>query len=210
MVIFSGGCFGKKFEELKSRRLGIMISATTDPTLIKPQWATVPCSLDNGAYSDFRRGGDFPFDEYRFLSSISTCIKNGINLDFIVLPDRVAQGKKSLDFSIRWLERLSWGRFALALQDGVEESDIPIHREEITTLFVGGTRRWKWKNAKRWIDFAHANGKKCHIGQVGRLSHILEAERLGADSIDSTSFSRNDSWHILDEFSNATQLTLEV
>lgn len=207
MVIYTGGCFGQKFEQVKSRNLGVMVSASYDTTLIKPYWKDVPCALDNGAYSDYAKGNDLPFDEHRFLQTLSECSRHRLRLDFIVLPDRVGMGKDSLNFSMRWLERLTWGRFALALQDGITEGDVPL-RDEITTLFVGGTKKWKWDTAKAWIDFAHRHGKSCHIARCGGLNELRKAKEIGADSVDSSSFARNGSWHILDEFEKPKQLSL--
>jgi hypothetical protein len=150
---------------------------------------------------------NLPFDEHRFLHTLSECCRHEIKLDFIVLPDRVGEGKRSIDFSMKWFDRLTFGTFAIALQDGIEEGDIPLY-DNITTLFVGGTTAWKWATAERWIRFARQHNKKCHIGRVGQITQLQKARSIGADSVDSTSFARNDSWHILDEFENPKQLTL--
>ena len=60
------------------------------------------------------------------------------------------------------------------------------------------------------IDFAHDNGMKCHIGQVGKLEYLELANELGADSVDSTSWVRNKSWHIIEQFRNRRQGRLEL
>ena len=204
-MIYTGLCGGKKLEEVKRRGLGIMISSTERmPTsAIKG----MPCALDNGAFSSYMKGK--PFNEYRFLRTLDACQKHDLDLDFIVLPDIVEGGWKSINFSRSWLERIQCDHLALAVQDGVRSEWL--HRElvhEVSTIFVGGSPLWKWKTAKMWVDFAHSRGKKCHIGQCGKLEYLRKAREYGADSCDSTSFVVNNSWHILDEFIEPKQREL--
>ena len=59
---------------------------------------------------------------------------------------------------------------------------------------------WKWKTAAQWVKLAHEKGMKCHIGRCGTLDKLIYADEIGADSVDSTSFVRNESWVIIDEY----------
>jgi NADPH:quinone reductase-like Zn-dependent oxidoreductase len=52
-------------------------------------------------------------------------------------------------------------------------------------LFVGGSLPWKLATGERWVRFAHAHGRRCHIGRVGTPRRVAWARRIGADSIDS-------------------------
>ena len=169
-----------------------------------------PCALDNGAFGCWRRG--FPFMSDNFRKQISAAHKSGVTLDFITCPDIVAGGERSLQFSMDWAtgELRSAPRLALVVQDGMGEHMVSYQHPEqwFSHIFVGGTKAWKWRTAEAWVKYAHGKGMKCHIGQCGRLEYLREAKRIGADSVDSTSFAVNDSWHIVEEFYQGPSLGL--
>ena len=157
-------------------------------------------AIDNGAFSSWMRG--FPFMADIFRAHLADAFKNGINAEFIVCPDIVAGGKASLDFSMGWATgELLGARLALAVQDGI----IPAHIDKCMLkhfgyIFVGGTVERKWRTVEQWVEFAHSNNKKCHVGRVGTLDKLKYCESIGVDSVDSSSFARNDSWDVIDEF----------
>ena len=208
MLIYTGGVSGeRKVAACAERSLGTMI--TTGPkTKTNKVWSEFPCALDNGAFRCWQRG--YPWMEKAFWSQLESCHKNGIDLDFIVAPDIVAGGRRSLEFSDSWIRGalMTAPRLALVVQDGMSVSDVlhsDVLADNVTHIFVGGTVTWKWETAEEWVEFAHERGLKCHIGRCGKIEALREAERIGADSVDSTSFARNDSWHIIDEFIQPTQ-----
>jgi hypothetical protein len=141
------------------------------------------------------------WSEVRFMTLLERCWKCGLSADFIVCPDIVAGGMDSLDFSWSWQKRLRPARLALAVQDGMK-FDIVDHlvAKAFTHIFVGGSVDWKWETAAEWVRVAHDRKMKCHIGKVGTLKNLRLAKLYGADSVDSTSWVRNDSWHIVEEF----------
>ena len=203
MMVYTGNADGSSLDKVEELNLGIMVasSATWEP---RKNYSRVPCALDNGAFQCWRRG--FPFMADVFRKTLSKAYHVGLKLDFVVCPDLVAMGLKSLDFSMRWAhgELESAPRLALAVQDGMTPDDVTpgYHMKPFTHIFIGGTVNWKWQTAQEWIDHAHKHGLKCHIGQCGTLDRIAAAERMGADSVDSTSIVRNQSWHIIDEWRN--------
>jgi len=146
----------------------------------------------------------FPFMADVFMATIAKAYAVGLSLDFIVAPDIVTRGKQSLDFSLSWAfgELLTAQNLALAVQDGMTPRDISNTRapRRFSHLFIGGTEDWKWSTAEEWIKYAHGVGMKAHIGRCGTLDRLRLAEKWGADSVDSTSFVRNKSWHILEQF----------
>jgi hypothetical protein len=71
-----------------------------------------------------------------------------------------------------------------------------------TWLFLGGGPNVKWHGGKAWVDLAREHQLMVHIGQAGRVEYLRAAHALGVDSVDSSSFARNDSWSIVDEFRN--------
>ncbi len=110
---------------------------------------------------------------------------------FCVLPDVVYDWAGTLDRSAEFRCELASRSLptALALQDGAERDgwkaangfDSPV-------IFVGGSRRWKWKHAhiireefwREWMHIGRVNG--------GRLT--AGALRIGADSCDGTGLTR--------------------
>lgn len=143
--------------------------------------------LDNGAYSCWVN--NTKFDERAFedaLIKVEKCISRP---DFIVVPDIVAGGMQSLYFSLGWIHKIPAGSPAyLAVQDGMTVRDVLDYIDLFDGLFVGGTLKWKLKTAKTWVDIAHSQNKKCHIGKVGTFRRLVWAKNIGADSIDSSTF----------------------
>ena len=200
MLIYTGGTLDEaKHDMMKKYDMGIMISST--PAIICPKgYSKFRCALDNGAFSCFYRG--YPFQEDVFFKTMQTAFRNGIDLDFIVCPDIVCGGINSLDFSAKWARKLEGcPNLALAVQDGMlEKSVTPDILRYFKYIFVGGSEEWKWETARDWRRFADKWKKKLHIGRVGTLDNLISARDVGADSVDSTSFVRNESWHILEQY----------
>lgn len=205
-MIYTAHSGGKRADKIRERGMGMMLHSTPGKMPARDA-ADFKCALDNGALGCWKRG--FPFQREVFLESIKRAHASAINLDFIVCPDIVAGGIRSLDFSMQWArgDLLSAPRLALVVQDGMRVGDVSpgYHLKPFTHIFIGGTPSWKWETAQGWIDHAHANGKLCHIGQVGTLDRLRAAQRMGADSVDSTSFARNETWEIIDQFYNRNQ-----
>jgi len=204
MQVYTSNCYGNALEQARAHDLGILV-ASTGATGWGPDkaWKGIPCALDNGAFQCWQRG--FPFMERAFFKALEGCYAAGLSLDFIVCPDLVAQGQRSLKYSMEWAtERLRGGNLALAVQDGVTPKDVSLFTpwHHFTHIFVGGTLDWKWQTAPQWVEFAHQHGIRCHIGRCGTLKNLRRALSCGADSVDSSSFARNNSWHILREFQN--------
>ena len=144
-------------------------------------------ALDNGAFSSWLHNK--PFDERGFEESLIKVERSKIRPDFIVCPDIVAGGMDSLFFSLKWVHRIPAGIPAyLAVQDGMTPQIIDKYMFYFDGLFVGGSLDWKLKTGKIWVDFAHSNRMKCHIGRVGTFKRIVWALNIGADSIDSSTF----------------------
>jgi len=213
MLIYTGNSDGEKIIKCKDLGLGIMISSSSMIRTNK-KWSKLSCALDNGAFRCWQRG--YPFQEWAFMDQLKACYCNGIDLDFIVCPDIVAGGKRSLDFSLDWIsgKLFTVPRLALVVQDGmtirdVKNTSIFTRFPNVSHIFIGGTEKWKWETAQEWSDFAHNNNKRLHIGRCGTLPHLKRAKEVGADSVDSTSFTRNDSWNIVEEFLNPKQQSIK-
>lgn len=143
-----------------------------------------PWFYDNGAFKDWRAGVDF--DVAAFEADLRLLREHPlVRPDFIVAPDIVAGGMASLERSRAWLPVLAdIAPVFLAVQDGME----PIAElvAGFAGVFVGGTTEWKLRTGGAWVKVAHGIGIPCHIGRVGSAKRVRWAQRIGADSIDSS------------------------
>ncbi len=154
-------------------------------------------AIDNGTYSAWVNGREW--DPIPFLRTVRKAREYSRKPDFVVCPDIVAGGKDSLIHSINWIKVLPKDLpYYLAVQDGME---LPLVRNAITEngffgIFVGGTTDWKIKTAETWCRLAGELQIKCHIGRIGVGKKIVWAERIGADSVDSSTWvQRGAAWN---------------
>lgn len=166
-----------------------------------------PWFYDNGAYGDFLAGRSFDALTYeldmRRIRLWSAPDGPGVPgwggrllplPDFIVLPDRVADGRESLVFTERFLpggddEPIGGHPAAtllLAVQDRMEIAEVAafIKAHRLGGVFVGGTMAWKLATAAQWVRVAHRLGGICHIGRAVSHNRQRWAQRIGADSVD--------------------------
>jgi hypothetical protein len=211
MLVYTGNAYAEDdLDNIQQLGMGIMLAASSAGYKPDKKHRAVPCALDNGAFQCWQRG--FPFMADVFRSALADAYKAGLILDFIVTPDIVAGGQRSLDYSISWAqgELLTAQRLALAVQDGIGPEQVRntglVRR--FTYIFVGGTEDWKWSTGEMWVKFAHDYGLKCHIGRCGTLERLMLAASWGTDSVDSTNFVRNKSWHVVEEFHRKQTLPL--
>lgn len=144
--------------------------------------------LDNGAWTAFVEGR--PFDEAAFLRAYE---RLGSGADFFVVPDIVAAGDRSLDYSLQWLDRLGkpLSRPLLAVQDGMMIERIePLLVEYQLGIFLGGTTEWKKRTMRQWGELAQRLGVYYHVGRVNTRKRIMLCAAYGADSFDGSSASR--------------------
>lgn len=146
----------------------------------------IPYAVDNGAYHYWNNHKDF--DGHRFQKTLKKVNKLSIDPDFIVCPDIVAGGISSLEFSLKWADLEPREDYYLAVQDGMSEKIVQNSLNGFKGLMVGGTMDWKLKTSEQWVKLAHKNKLTCHIGRVGTFKRLLWARRIGADSVDSSTF----------------------
>jgi len=140
--------------------------------------------LDNGCFAAWKNKTSW--NESKFFS----LLKKFQNYDFVVVPDIVAGGMKSLEFSLQYVDRIPRPRY-LAVQDGMISNDIRWHLDQFDGIFVGGTVPWKMDTAKMWTDIAHLHGLKCHVGRIGTFQGYALCNAWEVDSVDGTNPSRN-------------------
>lgn len=172
----------RNLEGLRHAGWRLMVSATG-------AWRTegFPYALDNGAWTAHQNGR--PFDSAAFLGCVDLL---GKGADFVVVPDIVAGGLRSLEFSLSWLPRVSWAteRVLLAVQDGMSQRDVSAFLSPRAGIFIGGTTAWKLATLKEWARLAKARDCWCHVGRVNTVRRIGLCVEAKADSFDGSSASR--------------------
>jgi len=151
-------------------------------------------AIDNGAWSAYQRG--LPFDEKAFMRTLKWSAKQDIKPDWIVVPDIVAGGIKSLEYSLGWIDRVSsYGPLLLAVQDGMTPEHIERYIGSELGIFLGGTTQWKLSTMMEWGELCHSKAKDgnrpwYHCGRVNTVRRISLCASSGADSFDGTSVAR--------------------
>jgi hypothetical protein len=144
-------------------------------------------AMDNGAWTAYQQ--DKPFDEDAFMRAID---KLGESADWIVVPDIVTGGLRSLDYSLSWLEKLRGlpTPLLLAVQDGMEPNDVRELLSPAVGIFIGGSTEWKEETADQWGRLARRRNCYLHVGRVNSQRRIGICNAAGANSFDGTSASR--------------------
>ena len=191
MKVYSGND-GKKsnLEYLKMHGYGIMVSRNYRDPRRSEYYA-----FDNGAFSAWKNNK--PWDSESFLRVLEKFLGHEKGPDFVVVPDIVGEGVRSLKWSLEWLDKIGGGetRYYLAVQDGMTNDMVKPIIKQFGGLFVGGTLEWKYQTAKDWVALSHSHILPCHIGRCGEWDKVAWASIIGADSIDSMSWARNGSYH---------------
>lgn len=142
-------------------------------------------AIDNGAWSNYQSKEPFDSEGFRRLVEL-----HGPAADFVVIPDKVCEGLKSLEFSLLWLEELRHlRRLLLPVQDGMSADDVGavLRREPALGIFLGGSTEWKLRTLYGWGMVAHAFACWFHVGRVNTKKRIQLCAEAGATSIDGTS-----------------------
>lgn len=144
-------------------------------------------ALDNGAWSAHCQGT--AFDELAFGRALDMV---GENADWIVAPDIVGAGQRSLDFSLKWLDRLKGfpQRILIAVQDGTTPDMVREIINPMTGIFVGGSTAWKLSTMESWSLLARRCNGYLHVGRVNSALRIAKCAAAGAHSFDGTSVTR--------------------
>lgn len=159
---------------------------------------------DNGAWRDFQAGEDFNEDEYeRFLEWVEA---QSLIFDWLVLPDIVAGGLKSLSLSLRYMNRCLaiTSLVLIAVQDGMEHEHLAELVGPKVGIFLGGSTEWKLERMAYWGEFCAQPGdyvttldgkevkKLCHyhVARSNSAKRTFAAIAAGADSMDGSSGSR--------------------
>lgn len=142
-----------------------------------------PWGFDNGAFDAAKKKKPFP--EKKFMRRLEAALKVNSDPLVAVCPDIVAGGMESLEFSLRWKEKLpDFWPWYLAVQDNMAYDAVRNVAHLFSGIFLGGTDKFKL-TAYRWSRLAHFCDKPFHYGRAGTLHKIRHAWDVGADSLDS-------------------------
>lgn len=151
-------------------------------------------AFDNGAYTDYLNGEVFNDELYVQRLEQILALPDDRLPDWAVVPDIVAD-PTSLAYSLRWRQALhgvSRLRWYLAIQDFMTPEDV-LHAlclEPFDGLFIGGSTKWKWDTAAKWVAWGHDHGLPVHIARVNGQAPLQRAVDIGADSVDGTGWVR--------------------
>jgi len=207
MKIYTTAADGDRRLQYTKYDVGCMIPSPCRSKLSELRKTCDYFALDNGAFGSYLRG--LPFMPNIYERTLEQVYISGIRLEFLVCPDIVNGGKRSLDFSLKWAtgRLLGTPNLALALQDGMTETNVgrALDQAQFTWLFIGGGVPREENVIRKWVDFARKEQMKVHIGKVGTIEELRLATRCKVDSVDSSSFMRNQAWNILERFRGNTQ-----
>lgn len=145
-----------------------------------------PYALDNGAWTAHTQGGGF--DERKFMRLVE---KMGHAADWLAVPDIVAGGERSLDYSQQWLPRLQGVcPLLLPVQDGMTVDMVRHLIGPDLGIFLGGSAEWKERSAHEWGALAKAQRAYFHVARVNTRRRMRIAFYAGADSFDGSGPSR--------------------
>ena len=208
MKIYTTSGGGASLNYYRQYDVGCMIPSPCKSNLASIRKNCDFFALDNGAFGCYRRG--LPFMREYFMDTIKKTFDAGITLDFLTCPDILCAGMESLEWSLEWAtgELRGVRNLALVVQPGMTPKKICHYLRPFSWIFVGGDNPWKWDTLNQWVTSARDWGMKIHVGQVGTAERLVRCDELGVDSVDSSSYMRNKSWRIIEEFRNCKQPTL--
>ncbi len=176
-ILVNNVSFGLKMETLYPNRIALLFGFGDDNT--DPKGLDYSC--DNNRYPCWKKGIDW--NEGKFISLLDGCLKKSYSPKWVVVPDVVTNAKETLLSWKYWAKRLDvvYGfPLALAVQDGMTVRDVQKLKRQPDVIFVGGSRKFKWRTAPIWCE----NFPYVHIGRVGSYKGLWQAHRLKAKSTD--------------------------
>ena len=161
-------------------------------------WDSLPIipgyAIDNGAWSSYLSGREWSESDFLRCLNFSREFSKGTGHSplWCVLPDIVAGGLRSLDFSLRWINTVKdYSRIMLiAVQDGMRPEDVERYLGPEIGIFLGGSTEWKLKNMMEFGELAKSKDAYYHVARCNSQKRIHHAAAAGADSFDGTSVCR--------------------
>ena len=159
-----------------------------------------PYFVDNGAY-----GGDFDASEWR--CTLDELEKMPYGPDWVVLPDVFNSAAAT---ATRHREHVDAVRDRDLTPAAVLQPGRPVP-EQITlavelgaeVVFVGGDGRWQRRAGEEIVRLAEKADLHAHLGNPGSAERLVWAERVGFDSVDTSSILQNQYFGWLERLEEA-------
>lgn len=171
-------------------RLGHLYS----PRAQRGPWPWFPYALDNGAFSCWTPKGNL-FDDAKWSVTeqhwqrlVVWAQVVAIKPLWAIVPDVPGNAERTLQ---RWREYapgLKGVPRALAVQDGMEPTDVRDLDPQPDVIAVGGTTEWKWSTVASWA----ATFPRVHLLRCNAPARLYELEAMGVESTDGTGWFRGD------------------
>lgn len=143
----------------------------------------LPMAADNGCF-----GG---LDSEKFVVMLNAFREANVRLDWVTVPDVVADGDATFVQWGRWepVVRAFGFKPAMVLQDGMDR--LSVHQFDPPVLFIGGSTGFKLGHlaADLTADW-RAKGRPVHMGRVSTEGRVRYAADIGCTSIDTSGCSR--------------------
>jgi len=185
MHILTGNTGKKTFvTKLMQADIGRMFSKAVTSVYTNEKWG-----FDNGAYISW--SNDTHWDGEKYLLRVERAYNIEPPPYMAVIPDKPTQ-PDSMDFSLYWLDVLPQDlNWYFALQENMSYEDVEEYicsDPRIKGLFLGGTHRYKETFGEMYLELAHKHGKLFHYARTSSMEKLIQAKRMGCDSVDSSFF----------------------
>jgi hypothetical protein len=109
---------------------------------------------------------------------------------WVLLPDVVGDWPKTVESVLRYRPEINARglRAAVALQDGCCFDEALSLQP--STVFVGGSVQWKWRNVAAICAYFQPHGVRVHVGRVSGPLRVRNCLNAGVDSCDGSGFVR--------------------
>lgn len=165
-------------------------------------------ALDNGAWKV--RGQEEGAWSAQFETAWKAAIwRDWRILDFVVLPDIVAGGPRSLEVSLSWLRWTATKvrQVLIAVQDGIEASEVAPHLRPGVGLAVGGSTEFKWATMETWASLGREKRVWTHVLRVNTQKKLRRCIAAGVTSADGSGVSQfNDHALVMEGWIQAGKL----
>lgn len=157
-------------------------------------WPWLPYALDNGAFSAWEQETNTINEatllatraEWRRLLFWSQAC--GTAPLWAIIPDVPGDAERTLRDWHSFAGEVTRCPRALAVQDGMEPSDVAALGVQPDVIAVGGSTEWKWSTVAKWASAF----PRVHLLRCNSPAKLYELEEMGVESCDGTGWSRGD------------------
>jgi hypothetical protein len=163
------------------------------PRAQRGPWPWFPYALDNGAFSCWNPK-DNSFDDDKWAATeiawrhlLTWTQATQVKPLWSIVPDVPGNAGRTLEKWYKFAPEVIASGFtpALAVQDGMNQSDVP---EDAEFICVGGSTEWKWKTVEMWAE----SFNRVHLLRCNSPDKLQYLEDLGIESTDGTGWNRGD------------------